>query len=124
MAILPEQLSTSDIDLGDVDGTEEDVITSGDTFEREFEWTDKETGDPIDFSGYTGKAEIRDLDGTLLTSFVVSALDATGIYTLKLDESQTMLAEGLNRYDFQISKTGVTKTLHRGKIKVDEDVTA
>ncbi len=100
MAIDVQQLPTNEAVLAGPG----QVLTEGDSFEKPLFWREKQSGDPLDFTGYTMTFEVVDSSGTLVeTGTVVPAIgDATGDFTLGLTTAQTsnalMLAKNTARF--------------------------
>lgn len=89
------------------------------------------SGTPINFTGYTGKMEIRnvnsgDLALTLTSPSSGITLSSAGVITLTMTAAQTNALLGEYAYDLQITHTasGAIETYTYGIITVTDDATA
>lgn len=127
MAVIVTQMTTARVPFGDLTG---DILVEGDRFERVVAYDsliDQSPGadpdgprEPVDFTGWAPKGEVRDTDGALLAEFVItpSAGDSTGIWLFVIDPIPTEMV-GINPYDMQIENgSGSIKTLQLGKMQI------
>lgn len=117
MSVVISEMTTAIAPIGN---DTDDIIVEGDNFERDFEYTERDTGDAIDFTGYTGASQIRDDNGTLIGTLTVGTLDETGIVTLSI---ATLPAAGTYVYDVEIVAGSVKKTIQRGSFRISAQST-
>lgn len=100
------------------------VIDQGATFNTSYTFTD-ENDDPIDFSAYTGAAQMRKTY-TSSTSYAFSvSLGTVGNITLSMNAATTSsIAAGRYMYDLEVTDiSGVTSRLVEGIVTVTPQVT-
>lgn len=100
-------------------------FVAGDSFSRTIALKD-ENGDPIDLTGLTGRAQIRNRpNGDLLADFTVSIpTPANGEITFSLDTTQTRALPGKGVWDLELDGGATnTHTIVSGDVKVIPDVT-
>jgi len=116
VAVIVSQMTTARVRFGDLTG---DILVEGDRFEREVTWADDDTGDAINFTGWTPTSEVRDVDGLLLATFTItpSPGDGTGKWLFVLDPIPSTMV-GINAYDMEITDGSSIKTLQTGKIQI------
>lgn len=80
------------------------VLEQGAAFELELEWQDAD-GDPVDLTGYTGKAQMREGDETtaLILEFSVALGGAAGTITLSATAAQTATVTQKGHYDLYLT---------------------
>ena len=99
------------------------AIYSGNDFEIIITVNDS-AGDPVDFTGATGAAQIRDLTGTLIDSFTVVTGGNDGLITLTLSDTQTAAIDpGFYKSDVKITDSGDVTTYIILVIQVVESIT-
>lgn len=109
------------------------VTTRGDTFRKTFTFYDNAgddtPGDPINFTGFTGAAQIRSTeDGTLVATLSVTIVDQTtnpGRVDVLGASSETAKLDGLQFvWDLQLTNgSGEVFTYLKGKVLNTLDVT-
>ena len=111
------------------------IIEQYETFQHTVNWTDP-SGNPIDLTGYRIRLQVRqtpqstakllDFDSDSLASGMhITALDATGSFTITLDPVVTA-ALTFNSAEYDLTATssgGVVYRLHEGKASVSLGVT-
>jgi hypothetical protein len=100
-------------------------LVAGDSFSRTVR-LQEQNGDPIDLTGLTGRAQIRDRPkGKLLAEFTVTIPTPTnGEITFSLDTTQTRALPGAGVWDLELDGgTTNTHTIVSGDVKVIPDVT-
>lgn len=100
------------------------VIDQGSTFTTQVTFND-ENGDPIDFSSYSGAAQMRKhYTSSNSTSFSVQ-LNSVGVITLSLTANQTgNLTSGRYVYDLEVTdSSNVISRLIEGIVTITPNVT-
>ena len=89
----------------------------------QFQWSDEETGDPIDFSGAYIEINVKDFDGCLRIQSStdngnISIIDI-GVVQLAIPNSQTDLCSGTYKIGGFYTLSGLTLPLIDGTIAVE-----
>jgi hypothetical protein len=71
-------------------------------FSRTFYFVDTDGTTAIDLTGYTSKAEMRDINGNLLLTFTCTVTAATGKIVVSADDSLTALVTQSGYWDLVI----------------------
>lgn len=100
------------------------VLDQGTTFSTTYEFTD-DNGDPIDFSVYTGAAQMRKSYTTSTYYPFTVGLGNTGIISLSMSPANTsLITAGRYVYDLEVTdQSGVTSRLVEGIVTVTPQVT-
>lgn len=100
------------------------VIDQGTTFSATYEFTD-DNGDPIDFSTYTGAAQMRKSYSTSTYYPFTVNLTSAGIATLTMSAANTsVITAGRYVYDLEVTdQNSVTSRLVEGIVTVTPQVT-
>lgn len=101
-------------------------IYRGDDYAHKITFVDNsDPPEPLNLSGYTFKAQIRDRPEngiSVLSSFTIDTSDAaSGIITLHLNAAETEIPSGY--WDLEVNDGSVTQTWLRGKVTMSGDVT-
>lgn len=107
-------------------------VVQGDILARTFTFTDTDTGDPYDLSIYTEvKMQIRKKPGTIL---IAEGSLTDGQFAITGDDNNVLEMDGITipedttagvyMYDIEFSATDIRETLIRGRIIVQEQITA
>lgn len=100
------------------------VIPQGATFTTTFTW--KIDGTPVNLTGYTGAAKIRDtFDGSVLASFTVSLGGSAGTVTCSLSALTTggLSAPAQGVWDLELTSGSTVRRLLAGNVRVTPQVT-
>lgn len=122
-------MTTINMKLGDP-GTLNLSLHRDRDFQETILFTDKETGNPLNFSGWTGKAQIKDgkVSGTLLEEFAVNIFGDQGKVVITLTDTETLaiaLGPGEEAFwDLALTDgSGVRRPYLEGKVLMCETVT-
>jgi len=100
------------------------VIAQGATFTGTFTW--KIDGSPVDVTGYTGAAKIKDTyGGTLLATFTVTLGGAAGTITCTLSATTTgaLTAPATGVWDLELTSGSTVRRLLAGNVTITPQVT-
>jgi len=101
------------------------VVAQGATFTATFTW--KIDGTPVDLSGYTGAAKIKDTyGGSTLATFTVTLGGAAGTITLTLSATTTgaLSAPATGVWDVELTSGSTVRRLVGGTVTITPEVTA
>lgn len=100
------------------------VLDQGTTFSTTYEFTD-DNGDPIDFSTYTGAAQMRKSYATSTPHSFTVGLGTNGIVSLTMNSATTSaITAGRYVYDLEVTdQAGITSRLVEGIVTVTPQVT-
>lgn len=106
------------------------TLEQGVTFRRPFTFYD-ENSDPIDFSGFTARMQIRpEIDSDTVIVYLTSAngglsLNASGTIEVYMTDTQTSSVTTDGFYDLEVvsGATGDVSRLLKGKVRLDPEVT-
>lgn len=100
------------------------VVPQGATFTTTFTW--KVNGTPVDLTGYTAAAKIRDtFGGTVLATFTVTLGTTDGRITCSLSATTTggLAAPAAGVWDLEVTTGGTVRRLLAGSVRVTPQVT-
>jgi hypothetical protein len=100
------------------------VIDQGTTFNTSYEFTD-DIGDPIDFSAYTGAAQMRKSYASSTSHAFTVGLSNNGLVSLSMSSANTaVITAGRYVYDLEVTdQSSVTSRLVEGIATVTPQVT-
>lgn len=104
------------------------VLYQGDYFTANLEFRDANAA-PVNITGFSGLAQIKDNVGTQVGQFTVTIPVGTdGIAAITLESSDSeLLPAGTYNWDFQLSDDSVParkRTYFKGTVTVTEDISA
>lgn len=98
----------------------------GDSYRWQFQlWADAGKTQPVDLTGCTVKAEIRDKPRGTVSAVITTAVDTTpGVITASLSATTTAGLIPSGAWDLQVTyPDGEVRTVLAGKVTVTDDVT-
>ena len=101
----------------------------GDTFTREFTFTNADTGAPIDLSSHTLLLTVKDSAGTTILTISGADWDLTNaalgeVSCTKSTGTMAAITAGSYAYDLQATVSGNKVTWLQGKFIIDSDISA
>ena len=93
-------------------------------------WTDTARTVPVDFSGATGACKIRDMDGKIVASPVVTFEAGTIVLAMSHTVTSGIVVDGVSydqttdcTYDVEVTSAGVTQRWANGVATISPEVT-